>query len=70
MLSNARKRYVTPHAPSTSWFIASLIIETVAVVSILTPIPYVTTYGAWLAITAYVVLAVANLAQTQRTPRP
>ena len=52
------------HAPSTWWFIASLVIAVIAVVSVLTPIPYVTTYGAWLAILAYTVLAVGNLAQT------
>jgi hypothetical protein len=31
-------------------------------VSVLTPIPYITTYGAGVAILAYVVLAVGNLA--------
>ncbi len=52
------------HAPPTRWFIASLIIAVIATVSVLTPIPYVTAYGAWLAILAYIVLAVGNLAQT------
>jgi hypothetical protein len=49
------------HEPSMGWFIASLVIAVIAVVSILTPIPYITTYGAWAAILAYVVLAVGNL---------
>ena len=52
------------HAPSVGWFIVSLIIVVIAVVSALTPIPYITTYAAWVAILAYIVLAVGNLAQT------
>jgi len=51
------------HAPSTWWFIASLIIAVLAVFSALTPIPYVTTYGVWVAILAYMVLAVGNLTE-------
>ncbi len=50
------------HAPSMGWFIASLVIAVIAMVSVLTPIPYITTYGAGVAILAYVVLAVGNLA--------
>jgi len=50
------------HVPSRGWFIASLVIAVIAVVSVLTPVPYVTKYGAWVAILAYVVLAVGNLA--------
>jgi hypothetical protein len=41
---------------------ASLIIALVAVFSALSPVPYVTSYGIWVAILAYVVLAVGNLA--------
>ncbi|HML07090.1 MAG TPA: hypothetical protein VK430_03040 [Xanthobacteraceae bacterium] len=52
------------HAPPLWWFVASLIIAVIAVVSVLTPVPYVTAYGAWLAILAYIVLAVGSLAQT------
>ena len=52
---------VTLRAPSTGWFIASLVIAVIAVVSVLTPIPYITTYGPWVAILAYIVLAVGNL---------
>jgi len=47
------------HAPSKGWFVASLII---AVVGTFSSIPYVTTYGIWIAILAYIVLAVGNLA--------
>jgi hypothetical protein len=46
------------------WFVASLIIAVISVISALTPIPYIDTYGVWVAILAYIVLAVSNLAQT------
>jgi hypothetical protein len=52
------------HAPSKGWFIASLIIAVIAVVDALSAIPYITAYGIWVAILAYIVLAVGNLAQT------
>jgi hypothetical protein len=52
------------HAPSKGWFLASLIIAMVAVFGALAPIPYLATYGIWIAILAYIVLAVGNLAQT------
>jgi hypothetical protein len=53
------------HAPPKSWFIASLIIAVIAVLGALSPIPYVTAYATWVAILAYIVLAVSSLAQTQ-----
>ncbi len=43
---------------------ASLIIALVAVFSALSPVPYVTSYGIWVAILAYVVLAIGNLASS------
>ena len=52
------------HAPSKAWFIASLIIAVVALVDALLPIPYIATYGIWIALLAFIVLALANLAQT------
>ncbi len=52
------------HAPSRGWFVASLVIAVIAVIGALSPIPYVTTYGVWLAILAYIVLALGNLAPT------
>jgi hypothetical protein len=52
------------HAPTKGWFMASLIIALVAVFSALSPVPYVTSYGIWVAILAYVVLAVGNLASS------
>jgi hypothetical protein len=52
------------HAPSTAWFIASLIIAVIAVIGALSPMPYVTAYSTWIAIFGYIVLAVSNLAPT------
>jgi hypothetical protein len=52
------------HAPSEGWFIASLIIAVIALVDALSPIPYITAYGIWVALLAYIVLVVGNLAQT------
>ena len=52
------------HAPSKGWFIASLIFAVIAVVDALSPIPYITTYGIWVSILAYIVLAIGNLVQT------
>jgi hypothetical protein len=52
------------HAPTKGWFTASLIIALVAVVGALSPVPYLTSNGTWVAILAYVVLAVGNLASS------
>jgi multidrug transporter EmrE-like cation transporter len=52
------------HAPSKGWFIASLIIAVIALIGALSPIPYLTAYGIWVALLAYVVLVIGNLAQT------
>jgi hypothetical protein len=52
------------HAPSKGWFIASLIIAVIALVDASSPIPYVTAYGVWIALLAYVVLVIGNLGQT------
>jgi hypothetical protein len=40
------------------------IIALIAVIGALSPVPYLTSYGTWVAILAYVVLAVGNLAST------
>jgi hypothetical protein len=48
-------------APSMWVFVLSLVIAVIAVVGVFTTIPYVTAYGFWLAIIAYVILAVGNL---------
>ena len=52
------------HAPSKGWFIGSLIIAVIALIGALSPIPYITAYGSWVALLAYTVLVVGNLAQT------
>ena len=57
------------HAPSKTWFIASLIVAVIAVLGALSPIPYITTYGIWVAILAYILLAVSSLVQTLSWPR-
>jgi hypothetical protein len=51
------------HAPVMWVFVLSAVIAVIAVVGVLTPIPYVTTYAFWIAILAYVVLAGGNLAK-------
>jgi hypothetical protein len=52
------------HAPALWLFIVSLIIAVIAVVGVFTAIPFVTMYGFWVAILAYVVLAVGNVIET------
>ena len=52
------------HAPSTGWFIASLIIAVIAAIAALSPVPYVTTYCTWISTFAYIILAVSNLTPT------
>ena len=52
------------HAPALWVFVLSLVIAVLAVVSVLTPIPYITAYEFWVAILAYVILAVGNLVET------
>ena len=52
------------HAPAIWLFVVSLIIAVVAVVGVFTPIPYISMYGFWVAIIAYVVLAVGNVLET------
>jgi hypothetical protein len=41
------------HAPTRGWFTASLIIALIAVIGALSPVPYLTSYGTWVAILAY-----------------
>jgi hypothetical protein len=62
LIEGLAEAVVSLHAPSKSWFLASLIIAIAAVVGALSPVPYVTAYGTWVAILAYIVLAVSALA--------
>jgi hypothetical protein len=48
-------------APAMWIFVVALIIAVVAVVGVFTPIPYITLYGFWVAILAFVVLALGNV---------
>ena len=49
------------HAPALWVFVLSLVVAVIEVIGEFTPIPYVTAYGLWVAIVAYVVLAAGNL---------
>jgi hypothetical protein len=48
-------------APSTAVFIVSLILAALAIIGKFAAIPFITENGFWVAIVAYVVLAVGNL---------
>jgi hypothetical protein len=52
------------HAPALWLFVVSLVIAVIAVLGVFIPIPTVTMYGFWVAILAYVVLAVGNVIET------
>jgi hypothetical protein len=54
---------MTLHAPSKASFVASLIIAVIAGLSALSPVPYITPYAIWVAILAYIVLAISSVAQ-------
>jgi hypothetical protein len=56
----AREATMELHAPQMWVFLLSLVIAVIAVVGVFTPIPYVTAYGFWVAIVAYLVLALGN----------
>jgi len=47
--------------PSTVVFIVSLILAALAVIGKFASLPFITDHGFWVAIVAYVVLAVGNL---------
>ena len=49
------------HAPAMWLFGISLALAVLAVVGVFTPIPYISMYGLWVAILAYVVLAVGSV---------
>jgi Co/Zn/Cd efflux system component len=59
-----REKVMKLYAPALWLFVVSLIIAVIAVVSVFTPIPFVTMYAFWVAILAYVVLAVGNVMKT------
>ena len=51
----------TPSAPSQAIFLVSLALAIIAVLGALVIIPVVTKYAFWIAILAYIVLALGNL---------
>ena len=51
------------HAPSIWMFVLSVAIAVLAVLSAFAAIPYVSEHGFWMALLAYVVLAVGTLAK-------
>jgi hypothetical protein len=52
------------HAPSVPIFVASLVFAVLALIGHVILIPFVTLYGFWVAIIAYVVLAVGVVMRT------
>jgi hypothetical protein len=53
-----REKDMTLHAPSVSIFVVSLVFAVLALIGHVVLIPFVTLYGFWVAIIAYVILAV------------
>ena len=51
---------MTLHAPAMWVFILSLVLAVLAVVGIFVEIPFVSMYAFWVAVLAYVVLALGN----------
>jgi hypothetical protein len=49
------------HAPSVPVFVVSLVFAALALIRHVVLLPYVTLYGFWVAIIAYVILAVGNV---------
>lgn len=47
--------------PTVAVFVISLILAVLAVIGNFVPIPFITEHGFWVAIIAYVVLAVGNV---------
>jgi hypothetical protein len=52
------------HAPTMPIFLVSLVLAVLALLGYFVVIPYITLYGFWIAIIAYVVLAVGNVMKT------
>jgi hypothetical protein len=52
------------HAPAMWVFVLSLVLAILAVISEFVPIPFVSMYGFWVAIVAYIVLALGNVLKT------
>jgi hypothetical protein len=47
--------------PTTAVFVISLILAALAIIGKFVPIPFISDHGFWVAVVAYIVLAVGNL---------
>jgi hypothetical protein len=59
-----KERNMNLHAPSVPIFVISLILAALALIGHVVLLPYITLYGFWVAIIAYVILAVGTLMET------
>jgi len=59
-----RERTMNLYAPSVPIFVVSLVFAALALIGHVVLLPYVTLYGFWVAIIAYVILAVGNVMKT------
>jgi hypothetical protein len=60
-LVNKREGEMNLTPPTTVVFIVSLILAALAVIGKFAAIPFITDHGFWVAVVAYVILAVGNL---------
>jgi len=58
------KMNIKLHAPTMLIFLISLVLAVLALVGYFVVIPYITMYGFWIAIIAYLVLAYGNVMET------
>ena len=47
--------------PTTVVFVVSIILAVLAIIGALVPIPFISEHGFWVAIVAYVILAIGNI---------
>jgi hypothetical protein len=59
-----REKNMNLHAPSVLIFVVSLVFAVLALIGHVVLIPFVTLYGFWVAIIAYVILAVGVMMRT------
>jgi hypothetical protein len=59
-----REKDMNLHAPSVPIFVVSLVFAVLALIGHVVLIPFVTLYGFWVAIIAYVILAVGVVMRT------
>ena len=59
-----RENNINLHAPSVLIFVVSLVFAVLALIGHVVLIPFVTLYGFWVAIIAYVILAVGVMMRT------